>query len=119
LKHILVVDDDVTVANVVAAALQPHSVTIAHSGAEALARASRMATCDLLITDYLMPTMAGDELAGRLREVHPGAKAVLLTGYGNLVGADGAAIHLRLAKPFVARELRDTVLGLLETATAA
>jgi CheY-like chemotaxis protein len=117
-SYILVVDDDVTVANVVAAALPSHSVTVAYSGAEALARASAMEQCDLLITDYLMPTMAGDELVGRIREVHPRAKTILLTGYGHIVQVDRQAVDIRLAKPFVARELQQTVTDLLGSASA-
>ena len=38
------------------------------------------ATTFLLITDWLMPGMRGDELIRRAREIYPGLRAIMITG---------------------------------------
>jgi CheY-like chemotaxis protein len=113
MKHILVVDDNVQIARIMAAVLGRYHVTVTHDGAEALARASRLPACDLLITDYLMPGMAGDEIAGRIREIHPNAKTLLVTGYGQLIAPDPGVVDAQLDKPFAPWALRETVAGLI------
>jgi two-component system response regulator YesN len=115
-KHVLVVDDDVAVANTVAAALCDYRVTIAHNGDEALALAAHLPPCVLLITDYLMPTMAGDELAGRMQERQPAIKTLLLTGYGAFIDVDASVVDAQLAKPFEFGVLRQTVADLIGSA---
>jgi two-component system response regulator YesN len=116
MKHVLVVDDDLAVTKIVAAALNGYHVTIAHNGQDALELAARLPPCALLITDYLMPTMAGDELAGRLRERQPEMKTLLLTGYGAYVEVDAATVDAQLAKPFRVGALRNAVETLIGAA---
>jgi CheY-like chemotaxis protein len=111
MKHVLVVDDDVAVANAVATALRGYHVTIAHNGAEALALAAHLPLCALLITDYLMPAMTGDELAGRLQERQPAVKTLLLTGYGAFIEVDESTMDA--AKPFQPGVLRRIVAILI------
>jgi len=113
MKHILVVDDDQAVANAVAATLSRYHVTVAHNGLEALALASTLPSCELLITDYLMPAIAGDELAGRLREARPERKTMLLTGYGEFIDVDTSMTDAQMAKPFNVSDLRRTVVRLI------
>ena len=43
---------------------------------------------DLLVTDYMMPQMKGDELIRRIREAHPAARVILLSGYVEALGLD-------------------------------
>jgi CheY-like chemotaxis protein len=85
---------------VIAACLTSYDVTVTHNGPEALARASQLPACDLLITDYLMPVILGDEVARRLRAMHPAAKTLLLTGYAESVTVDRTAVDAQMAKPF-------------------
>ena len=59
-KRILLVDDDISVLQLLARALTSYDLTVAHDGQEALAVASGR-PLDLLITDYLMPEMTGDD----------------------------------------------------------
>ena len=68
MKRILIVEDNVGVGHVIAACLASYDVTVTHNGPEALARASQLSACDLLITDYLMPSMTGEELIGHSDE---------------------------------------------------
>jgi CheY-like chemotaxis protein len=115
-KHILVVEDNVGVGNVIAACLTSYDVTVTHNGPEALARASQLPACDLLITDYLMPVILGDEVARRLRVMHPAAKTLLLTGYAESVTVDRTAVDAQMAKPFAPDALRATVKRLIGSA---
>ena len=116
MKRILVVEDHVGVGNVIAACLTSYDVTVTHNGPEALARASQLPACDLLITDYLMPSILGDEVARRLRVIHPAAKTLLLTGYAESVTVDRSAVDAQMAKPFAPDALRKTVRDLIGSA---
>jgi DNA-binding response OmpR family regulator len=80
LKHILIVDDEEAVGYVVERYLtiKGYRVSVAHGGEQAL-EAFRADTPDLVITDYKMPGMNGDELLRRLRTLHPGLPVVMIS----------------------------------------
>src|SRR5882672_8743878 len=98
MKRILVVEDNVGVGRVIAACLTAYDVTVTHNGPEALARASQLSGCDLLITDYLMPAIPGDEVARRLRAMHPAAKTLLITGFADCLTIDRSAVDAQMGK---------------------
>jgi len=84
-RRILVVDDNVDVADTTAAilGLSGHTLCIAHGGAEALAQAEAFRP-EVVLLDIGLPVMDGYEVARRLREL-PATREVLLialTGYG-------------------------------------
>ena len=118
MKRILVVENNVNIGNVIAACLTSYDVTVTHNGPEALARASQLPECDLLITDYLMPSIPGDEVARRLRIMHPGAKTLLLTGYADCLTIDQSSVDAQMAKPFAPDALRATVMHLIGSRVA-
>jgi CheY-like chemotaxis protein len=114
-KRILLVDDDTSVLQMLARALTSYELTTAHDGQEALAVANGQPV-DLLITDYLMPQMTGDELIARMREQRPHLKALMITGHGDLLdreSPDWWRDVAHLAKPFRIQALRDAVETLL------
>ena len=80
LKHILVVDDEEAVGYVFERylAIKGYRVSVACSGEQAL-QAFHADTPDLVITDYKMPGMNGDELLRRLRAVDAGLPAVMIS----------------------------------------
>ena len=80
LKHILVVDDEEAVGYVFERylAIKGYRVSVAYSGEQALESFRRDAP-DLVITDYKMPGMNGDELLRRLRALRPGLPAVMIS----------------------------------------
>jgi CheY-like chemotaxis protein len=80
LKHILIVDDEEAVAYVFERylAIKGYRVSVATSGAEAL-EAYRADRPDLVITDYKMPGMNGDELLRRLRGLDPALPAIMIS----------------------------------------
>ena len=70
--RVLVVDDDRSVAKVVATVLgEHHEVTIARSGREALAALERVPDVDLIVCDLMMPEVSGIDLYETLVLVRP------------------------------------------------
>ena len=72
----------------------------------------------LLVSDVVMPSLSGPELARRVRELRPGLRTLFLSGYTEeFVGAKGAlkGVDGFLSKPFtpdaLARKVRDLVDG--------
>lgn len=120
-KHILVVDDDALMLSLIAKALADYEVTLARDGDEALLFTESGRRLDLIITDYLMPAMMGDELLGRIREHHPRLKALIITGHGEVLEREvpewwHAEAHLE--KPFTMAALRDSVTQLIGPPTS-
>ena len=103
--RILVADDNVDAATMLAAVLQArgHQVTLAHDGLAALAQA-RAAPFELLILDIGMPGLSGHELARAVRALPHQAGALLAahTGWGaehDRSAARAAGFDAHLTKP--------------------
>ena len=81
----LIVDDEETVLRFVERVLQEagYKTTVAPDGLEALEAAAKLGPFDILVTDLMMPRMAGDELARRMRQAEPQLKVLYLTGYSD------------------------------------
>jgi CheY-like chemotaxis protein len=82
-NHILVVDDEKEVREILAEALEDlgYRVATAASGEEALPVLRNGHDVRLVITDVRMPGMSGLELADAIRERWPEVKVVLISGY--------------------------------------
>jgi two-component system cell cycle sensor histidine kinase/response regulator CckA len=117
-SRVLVVDDDDLVRSAVARTLRSagHAVTEARGAEEALAL-SRTADepFDLLVTDVVMPRIAGPELASAFR-VAPRQRVLFMSGYTD----DGAILRGTLAegtafiaKPFTREDLLAKAAALL------
>jgi CheY-like chemotaxis protein len=115
---ILVVEDDPDVRDLVAVQLEDlgYSSIIAGSGPEALAllAAPNTPAVDLLLTDVVMPGgMNGVELVREARNLMPGIKALLTSGYtaGHVSGAsEGEAADLALlSKPYQQADLAKAI----------
>ncbi len=115
-KHILVVDDDSSILILATRALEGYRISAARDPNEALAIASQAPTLDLLITDFLMPSMTGSELVARIGELRPNVQVVVMTGHGNILEQENPpgwdrATHL--PKPVDLDVLRATVARLI------
>lgn len=79
--RILVVDDDRSVAETLAALLRLHNyeVRTAFSGKAAIRVASEFEP-EILITDVVMPGMNGLEMASHIRSLFPRCKIMLISG---------------------------------------
>jgi signal transduction histidine kinase len=112
---ILVVDDDVMIAEVTAALLEDlqHTVIVANSAAEALDHLrERGDGIDLMLTDHAMPGMTGIELAAKVREERPELRIILASGYAEIPTGEGLGLF-RLAKPYRRDELEAGVASVM------
>jgi PAS domain S-box-containing protein len=119
---ILVVEDDDPVRGFAIRVLQRagYRVIAASGGAAALA-AAREQTIDLLLTDVVMPTMSGREVANRLAAVVPGLRVLFVSGHdeSTIVRQGVLEPNLRyLAKPFTAEALVGAVDAVMEGRTS-
>lgn len=84
---ILVVDDDpgtcVTLKNVLGK--RGHKVSTAHTGEEAIAEAYKNRH-DILLIDMKLPTINGLETYLAIKEINPGATAIIITGHREPMG---------------------------------
>jgi DNA-binding NtrC family response regulator len=111
-KHVLVVDDDTSMLSVLERTLADYRVTTARDAPEAMAILSARERVDLLITDYLMPGMNGEELTHYARATRVGLKVLVITGHAHAVEHAepewwGREAHL--VKPFRILALREAV----------
>lgn len=107
--HVLVVDDDPTVAEVVAGYLDRagHDVGRAADGPSALAHFARRRP-DLVVLDLMLPGMDGFEVCRRMREQGGPVPVIMLTARGDeedrVLGLETGADDY-VTKPFSPREL--------------
>ena len=104
---VLIVDDDTLVMNGTAAMISDlgHTPVEAHSAAEALHLLDSGLKVDVVLTDHVMPSMTGLQLAGCIQERFPGLPIILATGYAELP-VDPLSLGIaRLAKPCTQQEI--------------
>jgi len=108
-KHILVVDDDHHVLEVIDARLTSAGFEVyrAEGGAQALQILGTQRV-DVMVSDVKMPEMGGMQLLTEARRMHPQLPVILLTAYGTIPDAveavkSGAVDYL--TKPFDGQEL--------------
>ncbi len=90
-KRVLLVEDEESVRSIITMLLEALGVVViaVNSGPQAL-ELYRQETFDLVLTDYNMPQMRGDELARTIKAVNPAQRVVLITGYVGGLGEEGA-----------------------------
>lgn len=116
MKRILLVDDDRSVLQFLGRVLSGYQVTFARDGFEALAATESLDRLDLLITDYFMPEMFGDELIARARERRPNLPVIVMTGHGPVFDRDAPLwwqSNAHLDKPIQVDALRERVSMLI------
>jgi CheY-like chemotaxis protein len=120
--RVLVVDDEPQICEFVSHVLRDagYQVTTAGDGAGAMAAVASHGAPDLLLTDFRMPQMNGDELAARLRQSLPDLKVLYLTGYSQALFDNRAVLwegEAFLEKPCGPSELLEGVSMLLFNST--
>jgi CheY-like chemotaxis protein len=113
-KRILVADDQPGVRDALKTllAIDHHKVTEARDGVEAFDLLSS-GEFDLLITDYEMPRMKGDELAVRVKKLSPSPPILMMTAYSVRMGEPDNPVDAIINKPFACEELRQAMAQLL------
>ena len=99
-KHILVVDDEESVAMFLQEFLQTYNykVTVTTSSKQAVDLFRQAAAdFDLIITDQTMPEMTGTEMIQQIFQVKPDISVILCSGYNELVG-EKEALELGCSK---------------------
>lgn len=117
-RSILIVEDSKDIAETMALLLEAagHKTTVAHYGADALARVDEFAP-DLILLDIGLPGMNGYEVAQRLRQ-HPrlgNAVIAALTGYGQHQDRErsaAAGFDAHFVKPVDIEALNAFIAGL-------
>ena len=92
--------------------LDQHTVIGAANGAEALAL-FKPDHFDLVITDFEMPQMKGNELAARIRRVSPSQPILMITAYAERLDEADNPVDAVLSKPFQLEDLRRAMAELL------
>ncbi len=123
---ILCVDDDITVLNALRAVLTNilstgQTIEIAESGEEALDICKELTEegkeLSVVISDFIMPSMNGDELLIRLHAISPRTVKIMLTGQSDLQGVkraiNEANLYRFIEKPFDNSDMMLTVKSAL------
>jgi len=110
-KHVLVVDDEGAVRDLVAGMLR-HLGYASQTAANAIDALSHIDTTafDLVIADLHMPGMAGDQLADEIKKRKPMIPVLLITG--DQPETLPPSIDRLLHKPFSLSELREALSAL-------
>jgi len=116
--QILVVDDEPTVCKAIQMMLKyyGHEVQTALDGVTAfgLFEAGHF---DLIITDYLMPEMKGDQLVTRIKGSRPGQRIIMVTAFAEdflVRGKPTGGVDYVLTKPFSLEELRTAIAKVMD-----
>jgi len=119
--RIMIVDDNVDAAAMLAMLLESHghAVTVEHDARSALER-SDMAAPDVFLLDIGLPDISGNELARRLRAGARTGSAMLvaITGYGrdrDRIETQAAGFDHHLVKPVDTRQLSALLAGMRQS----
>jgi Signal transduction histidine kinase len=119
-EHILLVDDEKSIADVTTNMLEwlGYTVVVRISSYDALEAFRNLADrVDLLITDLTMPQMTGLQLYREIKKIRPNIKVIICTGFSEQLNSSSAhAIGIEgfLNKPVVLHELAHCVRSVLD-----
>jgi len=118
--RILVVDDEPLVCDAVKMMLDfdGHVVETARSAKDALAMLDKT-KFDVVITDFEMPFMKGDEFAAAIKARDPKQPVILITAYAEMLQASGnplKGIDFTISKPFLLENLRRAIAKVMPVA---
>ena len=115
--QILVVDDEPAIRESYKLLLQHvgHAVEMADGGAAALALLAQR-KFDVVITDFSMPGMQGDELVARIRQRLPAQRIIMATAFAHefrVFGQTDGHVDALLLKPFSFKDLCEAIQQVL------
>ena len=116
-KKILVVEDDSSLSPLLRLLIEEAGavVQIASDPQEALQAMATMKPIDILISDVVLPSRSGFQLAEELVEIQPGIRVLFMSGFGDPeIGARELLIPFdTLLKPFLPEDFLAKIVGLL------
>lgn len=112
-RQILVVDDEPTVCKAFKLLLnyEGHEVHSVDNGQAALAALDER-TFDVVITDFSMPGIRGDELAARIKKRQPLQPVIMASAFAGdfeHLGQSSGQVDALLVKPFSREALREAI----------
>jgi len=114
----MVVDDEPTVRNAIKRLLEHAGHTVATAeGGEAALEILAKETFDLVITDFSMPGMHGDQLVARIRQTIPNQRIIMATAFVEeykVFGQTSAPVDALLLKPFSLQELHEAIARVMQ-----
>ncbi len=129
-KIILCIDDEMSILISLKTELKlifkkEYFIEIAENGEDALELVDELLEDDyeimLVISDYLMPNMKGDEVLKHIHQKIPNSIKIMLTGQATMEGVSNAIQHAKLyrymAKPWQAIDFKLTVTEAINTYT--
>jgi PAS domain S-box-containing protein len=117
--HVLLVEDETSVRELLAGALERNGFTVTAVGSAEEAIGFAPGTHDVLLTDISLPGMNGVDLAKRILRAAPAAKVLLMSGYAReeyLTPADDLPF---IGKPSTTRAVVDRLRSILAEPPAA
>jgi two-component system cell cycle sensor histidine kinase/response regulator CckA len=111
--HVLVVEDEASVRELLSNALDRHGFSVTAVGTAEEAVGFAPGTYDVLLSDISLPGMNGVDLAKRILRAAPAAKVLLMSGYAReeyLTPADELPF---IGKPFTTRAIVDRLRTIL------
>jgi CheY-like chemotaxis protein len=118
-ERILVVDEEEALVEMAQGMLERlgyHVVGTTDSGQALEMFSDHPGRFDVVIVDQTMPRMTGMVLARKLLDIRPDTPIILVTGYNEVISAEGAkAVGAKLLmKPFNRREIARTIRSMLD-----
>jgi|GEM_PF-6051967 len=117
-KHVLVIDDEASIIQMATQILEKHgySVTSYMDGKDAIEHFRQQPyQYDVVITDLIMPTMPGSEIASTISAINPNVPIILSTGFSDKIGKSTCAswgVDKVINKPFTINELLSSIESL-------
>ncbi len=117
-EHVLVLEDHAEQREQIRQILQEagYSVQVAGTSAEAIA-ASRREDVDLVVADIFLPDVSGIDAFREIRQIHPDAAGIAVTGFSSWETAM-EALHVGfvgfIVKPYLPEQLVASVVNALE-----
>jgi CheY-like chemotaxis protein len=113
-KRVLLVDDDPQARKVLKLflSIDQHTITEAENGREACLKYCP-GEFDLVVTDYDMPVMKGDELTRTIKCLVPTQRIIMVTGLPGDLWGQNNPVDTLLIKPITIAELRQAVSTVL------
>jgi response regulator RpfG family c-di-GMP phosphodiesterase len=111
MERVLVVDDDVSITEVLSKVLKTMGFeVVTHTDPREAVKETGLA---LILTDYMMPHLSGVEVLQKLGETNPDAVRLLLTAANEfgvaMQGVNDGRVFRILAKPWTLQELRRAI----------
>ncbi|MBO8181743.1 MAG: response regulator [Archaeoglobus sp.] len=110
MAKVLIVDDDITVRDVLKVMLNGHVIVEATNGSDAV-KYFKIFKPDIVLMDVMMPEMDGVQATKKILEIDPNAKIIAITAFASSKGQemlDAGSVAV-LEKPFTRKSINELI----------